>query len=198
MKKKLLLLVMILLPMVTSAHDIEVQNGDGVTIYYNYINDSTELEVTFRGSSYDSDSDRYTGSIVIPEKVTYVNRAYEVTSIGWYAFYGCSDLTSITIGNSVANIGRRAFSGCTSLNKVIVSDIAAWCGIKFDTLSGANPLSYAQHLYSDENTEIKDLIIPNSVTSIGKHAFLDCSYLTSVTISNSVTSIGERAFNKCI
>ena len=48
MKKQLLLLAMILLPMVASAHDIEVKNADGVTIYYNYINDGTELEVTFR------------------------------------------------------------------------------------------------------------------------------------------------------
>jgi hypothetical protein len=50
MKKLLLLFAMVLLPLVTSAHDIEVQNSDGVTIYYNYTNNGTELEVTHRGS----------------------------------------------------------------------------------------------------------------------------------------------------
>ena len=50
MKKQLLLLAMLLLPLVASAHDIEVQNADGVFIYYKYINNGTELMVTFRGS----------------------------------------------------------------------------------------------------------------------------------------------------
>ena len=74
MKKQLLLLVMILLPMVASAHSIEVKNSDSVTIYYNYINDGTELEVTFRGSRYNDYSGEYQGNVVIPEEVTYMNR----------------------------------------------------------------------------------------------------------------------------
>ena len=216
MKKQLLLLVLIILPLVASAHDIEVQNTDGVTIYYNYTNDSTELEVTFRGSSYKVYSDRYKGNVVIPEEVTIENRTRKVTSIGddaffgctgltsntipnsvtsidSKAFYGCSGLTSVTIGNSVTSIGNEAFFGCSALKKVIVSDIAAWCGIKF----GDKPLYYAKHLYSDENTEITDLVIPNSVTSISDYAFCDCSGLTSVTIGNNVTSIGHRAFSGC-
>ena len=45
--------------------------------------------------------------------------------------------------------------------------------------------------------EVKDLVIPNSVTSIGGRAFYYCSGLTSVTIPNSVTSIGDDAFEDC-
>ena len=257
---------MILLPLVASAHDIEVQNADGVTIYYNYINNVTELEVTFRGSDYVSYSNKYQGNVAIPEEVTYMNRTRKVTSIGEHAFFNCSYLTSVTIPNSVTSIGNEAFgncsgltsvtignsvtsignsaflkcssltfvtipnsvtsigddaflycsgltsvtigsgvtsigisafSVCSGLKKVIVKDIAAWCGIKFgDFLS--NPLFYAKHLYSDEDTEITNLIIPNSVTSIGDVAFGNCSGLTSVTIPNSVTSIGDRAFYDCI
>ena len=82
MKKHLLLFAMILLPLVASAHDIEVQNADGVSIYYNYFNNGTELEVTFRGSKYDSYSKGYQGNVVIPEEVTYMNRTRKVTSIG--------------------------------------------------------------------------------------------------------------------
>ena len=51
------------------------------------------------------------GAIIIPEKVTYDSKEYSVTSIGSSAFYGCSGLTSVTIGNSVTNIGERAFYG---------------------------------------------------------------------------------------
>ena len=112
MKKQLLLLVMILLPLVASAHDIEVQNADGVTIYYKYINNGTELMVTFRGDRYDSYSYEYQGNVAIPEEVTYMNRTRKVTSIEGRAFYDCTGLTSVTIPNSVTSIGDDAFQYC--------------------------------------------------------------------------------------
>ncbi len=116
-----------------------------------------------------------------------------VTSIGKYAFYCCSALTSVTIPKSVTSIGNGAFEGCYGLTSVHISDIAAWCNIEFHY---TNPLSFAHHLYLN-GEEVKDLVIPNSVTSIGNYAFDSCSGLTSVTIPNSVTSIGGGAFSCC-
>ena len=140
-------------------------------------------------------SGEYSGEVVIPESVEFRGVTHSVTSIGDYAFAYCNGLTSVTIGNSVTSIGSNAFRSCSGLTSVHISDIAAWCNIDFAG-SDSNPLYYAHHLYMN-GEEVKDLVIPNSVTSIGEGAFYDCSGLTSVTIPNSVTSIGEKAFQSC-
>ena len=127
--------------------------------------------------------------------LTSVTIGNSVTSIGKCAFESCSGLTSVTIGNSVKSIGDGAFDACFDLTSVHISDIAAWCNIDFEDYA-SNPLFYAHHLYLN-GEEVKDLVIPNSVTSIGDYAFDGCSGLTSVTIPNSVTSIGGAAFYGC-
>ena len=127
--------------------------------------------------------------------LTSVTIPNSVTSIGGSAFEGCSGLTSVTIPNSVTSIGMGAFRDCSGLTSVHISDIAAWCNIDFFS-SNSNPLYYAHHLYLN-GEEVRDLVIPNSVTSIGDYAFYECSGLTSVTIPNSVESIGSYAFSGC-
>jgi hypothetical protein len=73
--------------------------------------------------------------------------------------------------------------------------VAGWCNIAFyNTVS--NPLYYAHNLYIN-NELVTDLVILESVTSIGKSAFYGCSGLTSITIPDSVTSIGDYAFMNC-
>ena len=116
------------------------------------------------------------------------------TNIDNSAFYGCTGLTSVTIPESVTSIGQSAFSGCIGLTSIYYTgNIAGWCGI-----SGLDSLmSSSCTLYIGGKKVEGDLIIPNSVTSIGDYAFYCCTGLTSITIPDSVTSIGDRAFDGC-
>ena len=201
------------------AYDIAVENVDGVTIYYNYINDGKELEVTYKYEIDFHDTGKhyfYKGNIVIPEEVTFMNRTRKVTSIDNYAFRQCAELSSVTIPNSVTSIGEYAFSycigltsitipsnvkfikegafnECNGLESVYIFDLETWLSYDWDY---ANPLRYASHLYVN-GEEIKDLVIPNSIKTIGDCAFYCWKGVKSVAIPNSVTSIGRCAFQHC-
>ena len=104
-----------------------------------------------------------------------------VTSIGKYAFFWCSGLTSITIPNSVTSIGEHAFANCSGLTSITIPNSVTSIGD--GAFSGCSGLT--------------SITIPNSVTSIGNGAFLGCSGLTSITIPNSVKSIGNQTFWLC-
>ncbi len=206
MKKFYLLFLLMLLPLVASA----VSEPIGISGIYYYLNswgDKKTADVT-------SNPDKYSGDIVIPESVTYEEVTYSVTSIGWGAFSGCSGLTSVTIPNSVTSIGGEAFSGCSGLTSVTIPNSVTSIGSEaFIGCSGLTSIvvetgntvydsrENCNAIISTANNILmagcKTTVIPNSVTSIGDHAFSVCSGLTSVTIPNSVTSISGSAFNGC-
>ena len=98
MKKQLLLLVSLLLPLVASAAAVEI---DG--IYYNLVSEGQQAEVTKKPSGY------YSNDITIPESANNKGITYSVTSIGEEAFSYCTGLTSIEIPNSVTSIDNFAF-----------------------------------------------------------------------------------------
>ena len=180
MEKQVLFMLMNLIPMMASAEVVEI---DG--IYFNVIPKGGVVEVV-------KHPEKYYGDVVIPESITFKGKEYVVNSIGEYAFYECYSLTSVTIPHSISSIGKGAFFRNPELTSVHIFDIAAWCNISF----ASNPLSYAHHLYLN-NEEVKNLIIPDNVASIAKNAFFGFTGLVSVDIGNSVTSIEENAFYGC-
>ena len=119
-----------------------------------------------------------------------------ITTIENGAFGKCTSLTSINIPSSVTSIAGGAFGGCTALAAVHIADMKAWCGIEFGNNTDANPFIVAQHLYLN-GKEVKDLVIPEGTTKIGKFVFYACNSLTSVTIPSGITDFDERAFELC-
>lgn len=146
-------------------------------IYYDLDSNKGTASVT----EVPSGSDKYSGSISIPEKVIYDEKQYTITSVGGYSFWYCTGLTSISMPNSITSIGERAFLNCTSLTSVIIPNSVTSIG------------NYA----FERCTGLTSLIIPNSVTSIGVEAFYYCTGLTSLTISSSIRSISYGAFSCC-
>ena len=134
-------------------------------------------------------------SITIPDSVT---------SIGRYAFLGCTGLTSITIPDSVTYIGYAAFSGCTGLTSITIPDSVTSIGESaFRDCTGLTSITIPDSVTTIGSSAFRDctgltsIIIPDSVTSIGESAFSGCTGLTNITIPDSVTSIGYRAFSGC-
>ena len=151
------------------------------------------------------------------DSLTSINIPNRVTTIGDQAFVGCHSLTSINISNSVTTIGKGAFSGCDSLRSITIpSSVVKIIGNPFEGWHGHLYNESEAFIYEDDvlfNKNKTTLIaygadipyiaketnytIPNSVTTIGDHAFSGCYFLTSINIPNSVTTIGKGAFSGC-
>ena len=124
--------------------------------------------------------------------------------IQYGAFYNCTRLKSITIGNSVKSIGNSAFYNCTGLTSIIIPDsVTSIGGYAFNSCTGLKSITIGNSVKSIGDsafhncTGLTSIIIPDSVTSIGGSAFNSCTGLTSIIIPDSVTSIGDYAFYNC-
>ncbi len=173
----LLLLLALLLPAIATAHDFVV---DG--IYYSILNDD-EVAVT---------SGEYSNEVNIPETVTFDDVTYSVTAIDSTAFKGCSSLYWLTIPKTIRTIGKYAFQDCYNILYVNITDLEAWCNITYEGDYSTPCHRLIAFLLNGE--EIHNLVIPNTVTKLGRYAFYNCRGITNVTIPNSVTSIGDYAF----
>lgn len=169
MKSKVLLLALLaqLLSLPASAYDAYVGG-----IYYNFSGD--EAEVTYLARSYSDNYYAYTGSVTIPETITFEEKTYRVTSIGDYAFYSCHELTSVIIPDCIKSIGIDAFEYCPLTSVVIPNSVTSIGDGAFD------------------QCWLGSVTIGSGVKSIGNFAF-SMNSLTSVFIPKNVTNIGPIA-----
>ena len=140
------------------------------------------------------------GSLSIPSTLG----GAPVTSIGQYAFYNCSGLTSVTIPEGVTSIENFAFYNCSGLTNVTIPEsVTSIRQLAFFGCSGLTSVTISEGVTSigtkafQNCSGLTSVTIPASVTSIGDYAFYNCSGLTSVTIPAGVTSIGGSAFSGC-
>lgn len=158
------------------SHDWDADTGEGVVVY-----EGTVTELSSNALQYQATMT----ALVIPEGVT---------TLGFQSVQACPQLSSVSLPKSLMHVKGQAFyyTGFEK-GKFIIDDLAWWCSITFDGID-SNPLNYAKHVYSDEDTEITDLVIPEGVTSIGPHAFVKCEGIKSVTFPSTLTAIGNYAF----
>ena len=144
--------------------------------------------------------------IVIPDSVTDL-----ICKGNWGAFSYCTNLENVTIGKNITNFGPYMFDGCVNIKHIKIPRNIPSFGL--NTFRGCTQLTKAgigvtegielesgitkipDNLFSGSNLE--EITIPNTVTTIGKAAFNECKKLSEITIPNGVTTIGEGAFRCC-
>lgn len=190
--KSLLAIICLLCSTSVSAYDFEV---DG--IYYDVV---VLSDLTCKVVSGDQ---KYEGDIVIPSTVVYSNRTFSVVEIGNSAF-GNTDITSVTIPNSVTSIEVRAFYRCNNLTHVTIPNSVTTTGRNvfedcknLTSVKLSDSLTKIEYLLFSGCSNLTDVTIPNSVTEIGRQAFEKCTSLTSIAIPNSVTYLSDHIFYNC-
>ncbi len=215
-KKVIFSLFVMLYALSSSAYDALI---DG--IYYNL--SGSEATVTNKDNNYIS----YSDTVFIPSSVTYNGSTYSVTAIGSYAFRECKSLTSISIPSSVRAIFDHAFQYCEGLTELVIPEGVdsigeyAFEGLK-NLQSAKLPSSiktFGRSIFSNSTgtvyvkcnipdadwyyscafngSKFSKVVIEDGVESIGKHAFQDCSSITTLTLPSTLKSIGEEAFYNC-
>lgn len=128
--------------------------------------------------------------------ITSIEIPSSVECIGEYAFWECTGLTKVSFLGSSAIVKESAFGGCVNLKDIYITDLDAWCNMKFENENEYECPLLAHRLHLN-GKELVELVIPNTVTKIGDGVFGNCISIAKVSIPNSVECIGDKAFTGC-
>ena len=175
-------------------------NGVSTLVLYLGEDEEVVLPDNYKGEPYVIGVNAFNGCT----DITNITIPNSVTDIGDYAFEGCTGLTSIEIPESVVTIGNYAFSGCTALEGIeIPNSVTAIGNYAFDGCTGLTRIEIPNSVITigervfQNCSGLVNVAIGNSVTAIGNYAFSGCSGLTDIIIPNSVTTIGNKTFYGC-
>lgn len=185
-------------------------------LFYNLLDDGSGYSVTLGDPTVTGAiaiADTFNGKTVVAIEscafkdatgITSIDMPHSITSIGWGAFSGCSNLNIALISDGVTSIEDQLFSNCTNLTYVKIPDgvttIGEWAFWECENLTnitipdGVTTIDWAAFYGCESLTSIA---IPNSVTSIGSQAFCGCNGLTGISIPDSITAISDYTFSYC-
>lgn len=115
------------------AQDFSLTVGSGQTLYFNLV--AGGVEVTYPNhtglavNGWDGYT-RPTGDLQIPSSVSYGGAVYSVLRVGQLAFYGCTGLSSVAVGNGITWLGNSAFNGCSGISTVVVPSSVDTVGLR--------------------------------------------------------------------
>ena len=178
------------------------ENVNGIRWTYNVVDNCACLGAITDYGRFPAVPTSTSGTIVIPSTLG----GCPVTGIGYLAFDNCSQLTSVTIPDSVTSIAEDAFHGCSGLKHVKIGNGVT--NIYYSSFLDCNRLKSVtvpqyvlncglRNVFSAAYSSLTDVSFSSVVTNIDAYAFSGCSSLTSVTIPDSVSRIGENAFYGC-
>lgn len=151
-----------------------------------------------------STSGGYSGDIVVPEEINVGDETLRVTGVEAYAFYGNSDVNSVSIGSGVTWIGRAAMGGCTGLERVdlpesliSLGEEAFWGCPKLVEVTGGENLTEAGTGVFRDCKSLVSYTLPSDLTEVSDAMFDGCGSLTHVVMSDDVSRIGSLSFKDC-
>ncbi len=192
---------------VITASAIEFSGACGENLTWNFDDSTGKMIISGTGAM----DDYYDGSVMLSRPWDSQINAIKnvvidngVTSVGSFAFYGCTNIETVTITDSVTTINLGAFANCSNLTSVTMGNgVTTIEGMAFGGCGSLAEITIPEGVTTIGDMafascgKLTSVVIPDGVNAIGNMAFVSCTNLTSVVIPDSVTVIGMHTFADC-
>ncbi len=177
-------------------------NSGAEDAVFGYIFGAVEYDNGVLEKQYYGDGEDYAIKYCLPISLRSISICDE-TVLGYGAFYGCRNFSSIAINEGVVEIGPYAFRDCKSLTEISIPLSVRSVGTAAFRTSCVRAIIIPDGIFEipsrafQDCTNLMSVTISSSVTNLSDYAFQGCNSLTAIDIPSSVETIGTRAFYKC-